>query len=169
MLEIRPEWDQDVKVVWKCQSDGSSRVKEFSRARDKDAEKIAFLQSCVEEKNERIAALESQRETLVHSGGEYAQRIKKLESEVAQSHNEIARYIVEATAKQFRHLMAPKWNHIETAPKDGRAILLSLHSFAGKTEIQVGQWAGMCEKWAILNTDQFIEPTHWMPLPEPPR
>lgn len=67
------------------------------------------------------------------------------------------------------------WHPIETAPKDGTRILLHIKDF----RIDCGQW----------NSDQYARkpkpywdwgfpskqimrddpPTHWMPLPEPPK
>jgi DNA-binding XRE family transcriptional regulator len=63
---------------------------------------------------------------------------------------------------------AEKWQPIETAPKDGEAVLLghSNASFSGWWDQRSGGWVDGC-------TDAFdelshYEPTHWMPLPAPP-
>jgi hypothetical protein len=65
--------------------------------------------------------------------------------------------------------MEQGWQPIESAPKDGREILLS--STRDRFYIGVGQWAEAdstmnCIEgwfWAYAN-----RPTHWMPLPQPP-
>ena len=71
--------------------------------------------------------------------------------------------------------MAEKWQPIETAPKDGTDILVYVgpHQFAAwyHTDTESG-----CSMWAI-STDRCNEaisfstflPTHWMPLPKPPK
>jgi hypothetical protein len=67
------------------------------------------------------------------------------------------------------------WQPIETAPKDGTSVLL-----ADNDEIQICQWSernvfgvrewcyGHCEG-EYNSRYTFDCPTHWMPLPEPPK
>jgi hypothetical protein len=83
------------------------------------------------------------------------------------------------------HAAAPSaWQPIETAPRDGERIVLAKYDWAhglsafGPSDVQiyglwwmtVGYWS---DKW--LNWNDGIEPsglaspTHWMPLPEPPK
>lgn len=67
-------------------------------------------------------------------------------------------------------LEAVEWRPIETAPKDGTAILAWNEDY-----ISIALWNKACKQWADL-TDQGIgdecaytdNPTHWMPLPAPP-
>ena len=58
------------------------------------------------------------------------------------------------------------WQPIETAPKDGTRVIL------GNPNNPYGEWPFMGEfdagKWRIHIDGQTIDPTHWMPLPEPP-
>jgi hypothetical protein len=67
------------------------------------------------------------------------------------------------------------WQPIETAPKDGEWLFLAGKSgyvhrpgfmLAGRWNIYRGYWEGT-EDNAL--DDYGIMPTHWMPLPEPPK
>ena len=82
------------------------------------------------------------------------------------------------TATRFRELLAQQeWQPIETAPKDGRMIMLRAHSekwqgpayWDGMTWIcfrvpKDGFPAGHTFLWAFN-----AGPTHWRPLPAPPK
>jgi hypothetical protein len=81
------------------------------------------------------------------------------------------------------------WQPIETAPKDGRALLLGHFNSHGKWRTVRGQWFsadeiaetfenpdGCDEGWfeTVVESDDIpncwaTEPTHWMPLPLPPK
>ena len=57
------------------------------------------------------------------------------------------------------------WKPIETAPKDGRRVLL------WRDGNPLGEWPFMGfwnDYWVIYIDGQTIDPTHWMPLPDPP-
>lgn len=63
------------------------------------------------------------------------------------------------------------WQTIETAPRDGTAILV----FNDDGRIYQAEWDG---RWRFAAADQHgcgccsgidDRPTHWMPLPEPPK
>ncbi len=54
------------------------------------------------------------------------------------------------------------WQPIETAPKDGSRILLATPT--GK--ISGGMWSLQYRVWSWPYV--MVEPTHWMPIPEPP-
>jgi len=58
------------------------------------------------------------------------------------------------------------WNPIETAPRDGEAILATAR---GHTPIVV-YWCDWLEAhWQPLGQVwREVAPTHWMPLPQPP-
>lgn len=61
-----------------------------------------------------------------------------------------------------------EWQPIETAPKDGSEIL-GWSSISG--EAYVMWWEAIHSDWVwCINDleDMFCDPTHWMPLPEPP-
>lgn len=65
-----------------------------------------------------------------------------------------------------------EWQPIETAPKDGSELLLYHRAWGtlrGKwrdTGLEFGeQWTGVYMMPGLTAKDQ---PTHWMPLPDPP-
>ena len=62
-----------------------------------------------------------------------------------------------------------EWQPIETAPKDGTRIIVCRKS-TNKYIPMVGEdrWGefGGAHCWARSNSE--TEPTHWMPLPQPP-
>jgi len=73
-----------------------------------------------------------------------------------------------------------EWQPIETAPRDGTDIILyepATVSFPG--ELKTGKWWNAWygdetkPGWIISNCDEeygwYIEATHWMPLPKPPK
>lgn len=78
-----------------------------------------------------------------------------------------------------------EWRPIETAPKDGTAVLVfspyedrtdptnvvvAKYKEAFSKTPNVGGWWEYCEK-LISDVQGEVEPppTHWMPLPEPPK
>ena len=67
-----------------------------------------------------------------------------------------------------------QWQPIETAPKDGTFIITYLPprfvDEAGLTMIQ--RWKGTKLQWITAgapNRARLWQPTHWMPLPSPPK
>lgn len=76
-----------------------------------------------------------------------------------------------------------EWQPIETAPKDGTLVLLTIGTHTG-----VGRWAVISRRDTLNDTDDDVavfdyefgwrspndkringkQPTHWMPLPQPP-
>lgn len=72
------------------------------------------------------------------------------------------------------------WQPIETAPKDG-TIVLTAHKTKDGIRVVPAQWRAsrlhasltlfgwhLCQ-WSDLNIEHSLSPTHWMPLPAPPR
>ena len=62
-----------------------------------------------------------------------------------------------------------EWQLIETVPKDGTAVLVNykLQIFIaayGKGDTQVACW----RLQTIFGDKLHFQPSHWMPLPEPP-
>ena len=71
------------------------------------------------------------------------------------------------------------WQPIETAPKDETEIMLFEQAASGPM-YRVGYWeadgtplddGGVGEGWSLADEGYIgcIEPTHWMPLPNPPK
>lgn len=62
------------------------------------------------------------------------------------------------------------WQPIETAPKDGREVLI-IRDFGVSTRYgaKVGSFSPPKNAWVSTYEGQTVyEPTHWMPLPAPP-
>lgn len=72
-----------------------------------------------------------------------------------------------------------QWQPIETAPKDGRYVIIS----DGITLCDIGMWRNsepervsrgviikhaMPEGWFNVGRCRVLHPAHWMPLPAPP-
>jgi len=79
-------------------------------------------------------------------------------------------------------LAQPQWQPISTAPKDGRPVMLL--SPGGRVCVaSYGEMAFVGTGWSVIvpcmggtgrGSDTHIhfqedQPTHWMPLPEPPK
>ena len=73
----------------------------------------------------------------------------------------------------LEQLPMTEWQPIETAPKDGAAILLGLPIVGNLAEndrrVYEGRWNGLQKTWTGINGFIVLSvATHWMPLPEPP-
>ena len=72
-----------------------------------------------------------------------------------------------------------QWQPIETAPKDGTEVLLyqprgAFKPWKGRIRdwaVNIGYWhqPGNPEHPGYWMGNRQMRPTHWMPLPEPPR
>ena len=60
------------------------------------------------------------------------------------------------------------WQPIETAPKDGTHVLGYGPMDDGTYWMEDLYWYESMEAWPITFMHGHGEPTHWMPLPEPP-
>lgn len=78
---------------------------------------------------------------------------------------------IETEKRLLRHLIAECfWRSMETAPKDGTSILGHFPPIANVPctydhEVQETWWSG--DRWVTVHPEQ--QPTHWMPLPLPPK
>jgi Protein of unknown function (DUF551) len=59
-----------------------------------------------------------------------------------------------------------EWRTIDSAPRDGTRVLIYKRGFA--EDIFVAWYSTTWEGWHAAYAINFVEPTHWMPLPEPP-
>jgi hypothetical protein len=60
-----------------------------------------------------------------------------------------------------------EWKPIETAPKDGTWVLLARGGITGRIACL---WDKDYAGWMNVRAGyEFRAPTHWMPLPEPPK
>jgi hypothetical protein len=102
----------------------------------------------------------------------FAERVLKqmLEQDAALTHPALASKPGEVPTPQPQaHADASPWLPIETAPKDGTAILVSEGRFCHCVE-----WIDEFEWWAVDDNKlgpfrlRGAAPTHWMPLPPAP-
>jgi hypothetical protein len=69
------------------------------------------------------------------------------------------------------------WQPIETAPKDGTHVLAfrAVKLFEPAHHYWIVRWGsctgklGLKRAWVMLGKNTKVAPTHWMPLPEPPK
>ena len=61
--------------------------------------------------------------------------------------------------------MTHEWQPIETAPKDGTDILF----FGSRNGVWFGRYNPAPKGWCLGLPTDGESPTHWMPLPDPPR
>lgn len=68
--------------------------------------------------------------------------------------------------------MTNEWQPIETAPRDGTAVLLYCPTFYFGPGVYLGWWEGThfecCTEGQTLGPYSDNGATHWMPLPAPP-
>jgi hypothetical protein len=64
-----------------------------------------------------------------------------------------------------------EWQPIETAPRDGRRVLLCRAKHPEPWSAHTGYWHKSREIWSPMGMypERNPNPTHWMPLPEPPK
>ena len=59
-----------------------------------------------------------------------------------------------------------EWRTIDSAPKDGTAIIL--YGAKGRYKVLVAKWDANWKAWQSEPGKWTAYPTHWMPLPAPP-
>lgn len=75
---------------------------------------------------------------------------------------------VQEAAAELQRLYSERspWQPIETAPKNGKPILIdTIVSWSGQRVITTVRWNS--GEWLDYNAFAF-KPSHWMPLPAPP-
>jgi hypothetical protein len=61
------------------------------------------------------------------------------------------------------------WQPIDTAPKDGTMILVfRFHADRVRPRIHVARFYDKYNCWGTVPSNYSTQPTHWMPLPDPP-
>lgn len=102
-----------------------------------------------------------------------AQRLRG-ELFVAQLENETKTGVIaQLTARVAELEAAQGWQPIETAPKDGTIIFVEAYDHARLTgPVHSGYWSPAYEggpyAWVEDYDYKICDPTHWMPLPQPP-
>lgn len=97
----------------------------------------------------------------------------KCESQIRPSIADVAQAI-EILVDIITALQAqlPTWQPIETAPKDGRWILLGWFELPGQKGVQSAFWNNFKDTWCgayvVFNNKGYPVPTHWMPISDPP-
>lgn len=71
--------------------------------------------------------------------------------------------VLVAYARAAVTLSAPRWQPIETAPKDGRPVLGIHHGSSRAFEMYRGPHG-----WWLDTKDRRRDPSYWMPMPPPP-
>ncbi len=64
-------------------------------------------------------------------------------------------------------MLRNKWQPIKTAPKDGTDVLVYRPGNHNYPAIGIDFWESPYDVWWNSPTDN--QPTHWMPLPKPPK
>ena len=64
-------------------------------------------------------------------------------------------------------MQVSEWQTIKTAPMDGTWVFLYFKGMSMSKYPTVGY--NVIGYWEEVGGDETIEPTHWMPLPEPPK
>lgn len=65
-----------------------------------------------------------------------------------------------------------KWQFIETAPKDNTdMVLIGIYGILTQTPIYIGNYDTNAKCWrnTYNGKEQQYAPSHWMPLPLPPK
>ena len=60
-----------------------------------------------------------------------------------------------------------KWEDISTAPTDGTRVILFRQEWV--EDMAVGYYSRDFEQWKVYGGTPFLQPTHWMELPEAPK
>jgi hypothetical protein len=121
-----------------------------------DLNKIQALTAERDSLRERLAACQQAGEFVAKAGDDLLAEVTPLRNEVEALRAEVER-------------LTTKWQAIETAPKDGGAILVSEGHFCYCVE-----WNEEYDWWVVDDNKlgpfrlRGASPTHWMPLPHPP-
>lgn len=111
---------------------------------------------------DRIAALEAERDEARMAATQLLTALGAEKDWLALAKSALA------TVTQEREEARARWQPIATAPKDADVLLLYLDG----SGVLPGYWEGKrwlaCETSGLTGGGWHTEPTHWMPLPDPP-
>jgi len=101
---------------------------------------------------------------------EFAGQVGDCQCETSWHSHEIDGWADELSALLQRHAGEPEgWQPIATAPKDGDLLLL----YSERDGVRAGYWDDNAMLWVSEASQYFTacrtSPTHWMPLPSPPK
>ena len=91
--------------------------------------------------------------------------------------DELISRVIEAVDNPAFNAGTHGWRDISSAPKDGTPVLLFLPPTPNfDASMTTGVWHKLYEDWQLCETGGYAEdadvhprPTHWQPLPEPPK
>lgn len=73
-------------------------------------------------------------------------------------------------AETVRILMRGRWQTIETAPRDGKPVLVFEPGHTGGVfKAHLARMMSGREEWITHGALHGLRPTHWMPMPEGPK
>jgi hypothetical protein len=88
-------------------------------------------------------------------------RIKELEAD-QEAYDVVHKNDVAVIDRQCLELEKYQWQPIETAPDETEILILD-------DEVYQAHWDKEELLWYCEGADMYLLPTHWMPLPEPPK
>lgn len=89
-------------------------------------------------------------------------RVESLETELRESEENWEKMYV-ASQKRVAELEAMmQWQSMETAPRDGTPILVTIPGYKAPDAITTARWCEWSDSWQlIIWQDSYCSPTHW--------
>lgn len=163
LAKLREDLIEHIELV-RSQEEAISSLEKDYKGRDAEAESYRVRAEAAEE---AIARLTAERDTALASREHWIRCRNDVEAAYRSRNEELIQKVAALTAG---------WQPIETADKDADALLLSDGCF-----VDVGGWLSAADQgaepeeefrisagWWLLQ-HSHMRPTHWMPLPAPPR
>ena len=120
-----------------------------------------------QQQDQAIQGLQAQNHRLMTQLGEEIAE----SDELVKQRDDFTQQLAEQRAEIER--LKCQWQPIETAPRDGTYILLGWFlEGGGGGHPEVAFWHSTKQLWCssrLLNAEGYYSPTHWMPLPDPPK
>lgn len=95
-------------------------------------------------------------------------KIEQLTTKAAPLDGRVMEKLGEAHRKAMRLAdeKSLRWHKVEDElPQDGERVLMVVWG----SEVEVGYWQKHDNAWWWAGNGVVVHPTHWMPLPDPPR